>query len=102
MEARMTETMSLSEVMRLRKSGRVARLKQNGQALKREMLALIALIDAGEWERFDVRRGELVNINGAVDVLTKRIKQEIDTRNDTLYYAKLSLGGYDRDMDRGL
>ena len=95
MEARQTEEMSLSQVMRMRKEGRVARLRQNGQALKREMLELIALIDAGEWERFDVRRGELVNVNGKVEVLGNRIKREIDTRGDVLYYARMSLGGYD-------
>lgn len=95
MEARQTEEMSLSQVMRMRKEGRVARLRQNGQALKREMLELIALIDAGEWERFDVRRGELVNVNGNVEVLGNRIKREIDTRGDVLYYARMSLGGYD-------
>ena len=98
MEAR-AEGMSLSELMDLRKAGRVARLRLNGQALKREMLELIALIDAGEWERFDVRRGELCDLNGKVDVLSERIKREIDTRGDVLYYAKLSLGGYINDMD---
>ena len=99
MEARESEALSFSDVMRLRYEGRKARLHQNGQSLKREMLALVELIDAGEWERFDVKRGELVNLNGKVDVLTKRIKREIDTRSDVLYYAKLSLGGYKHDVD---
>ena len=49
---------SLTDLMRIRYETKRDNLRENGQVLKREMLKLIELIDAGEWEDFTVRRGE--------------------------------------------
>ena len=83
---------SLTELMRIRYEAKRDNLRENGQVLKREMLKLIELIDAGEWEDFTVRRGE-IKTSGPVDVCVDTIRAEMKRRDNLMYYARIQLGG---------
>lgn len=87
------EQTNYTELMRVRADAKRENLRQNGQVLKGEMLKLIELIDAGEWEAFTVRRGEITK-SGPVEVHVNAIRAELQRRDNLLYYAKLQLGGY--------
>lgn len=83
---------NLTELMRIRYEAKRDNLRENGQVLKREMLKLIELIDAGEWENFTVRRGEIFS-SGPVSTQVEAIRQEMRRRENLLYYARIQLGG---------
>lgn len=82
----------LTDLMRIRYEAKRDNLRENGQVLKREMLKLIELIDAGEWERFEVRHGDLKK-SYDVELRVNTIRSEMQRRDNLLYYAKLQLGG---------
>ena len=98
MEARIFRPDSLTNLMRNRTQTKREQLIENGQVLKREMLALIDLIDSGEWERFEVRHGEIKK-SDRVETAVGAIRGELTRRDNLLHYAKLLLGGYTCDMD---
>ena len=87
-----TREINLTELMRTRYETKRDNLRKNGQVLKREMLKLIELIDAGEWERFEVRHGDLKE-SYDVELRVNAIRSEMQRRDILLYYAKLQLGG---------
>lgn len=87
-----TKDASLTELMRIRYEAKRDNLRENGQVLKREMLKLIELIDAGEWEDFAVRRGE-IKTSGQVAVCVDAIRAEMKRRDNLLHYARIQLGG---------
>ena len=88
-----TKDVSLTDLMRIRYETKRDNLRENGQVLKREMLKLIELIDRGEWEQFQIRRGEIKS-SGDVDVVVGAVKSEIRRRDMILTHAKYQLGGY--------
>lgn len=88
-----TREINLTELMRIRYETKRDNLRENGQVLKREMLKLIELIDRGEWEQFQIRRGEIKS-SGDVDVVVGAVKSEIRRRDMILTHAKYQLGGY--------
>lgn len=83
---------SLTDLMRIRYETKRDNLRENGQVLKREMLKLIELIDAGEWEDFTVRRGEIMT-SGPVSICVEAIRAEMKRRDNLLHYARIQLGG---------
>lgn len=85
---------SLTELMEKRTQAKRDNLRENGQVLKREMLKLIDLIDAGEWEDFTVYRGG-IRTSGEVAVRVDAIRAEMNRRDNLMHYARLQLGGYD-------
>ena len=85
---------SLTDLMRIRYETKRDNLRENGQVLKREMLKLIELIDAGEWEDFTVRRGEIMT-SGPVSICVEAIRAEMKRRDNLMHYARLQLGGYE-------
>ena len=87
-----TREINLTELMRTRYETKRDNLRKNGQVIKREMLKLIELIDAGEWERFEVRHGDLKK-SYDVELRVNAIRSEMQRRDNLLYYAKLQLGG---------
>ena len=87
-----TREINLTELMRIRYETKRDNLRENGQVLKREMLKLIELIDAGEWENFTVRRGQIKS-SGPVSVQVEAILQEMKRRENLLHYARIQLGG---------
>jgi hypothetical protein len=87
-----TREINLTELMRIRYETKRDNLRENGQVLKREMLKLIELIDAGEWENFTVRRGE-ISSSGPVSTQVEAIRQEMRRRENLLHYARIQLGG---------
>lgn len=88
-----TREINLTELMRIRYETKRDNLRENGQVLKREMLKLIELIDRGEWEQFQIRRGEIKS-SGDVDVVVGAVQSEIRRRDMILTHAKYQLGGY--------
>lgn len=88
-----TKDINLSELMKIRADAKRKDLRKNGQVVKREMLKLIELIDAGEWEAFTVRRGEIAT-SGPVGVCVEAIRYEMKRRDNLMHYARLQLGGY--------
>lgn len=86
---------SLTDLMRIRAEAKRENLRVNGQTIKGEMLKLIDLIDAGAWETFDVRRGEITS-SAAVRVHANAIAAELRRRENILHYAKIQLGGLER------
>lgn len=89
-----TREINLTELMRIRYEAKRDNLRENGQVLKREMLKLIELIDAGEWDAFEIRRGE-VKASGDVSVIVDAVQSEIRRRDMILTHAKYQLGGYE-------
>lgn len=85
---------NLTDLMRIRYETKRDNLRENGQVLKREMLKLIELIDAGEWEDFTVRRGEIMT-SGQVSICVEAIRAEMKRRDNLMHYARLQLGGYE-------
>ena len=85
---------NLTDLMRIRYETKRDNLRENGQVLKREMLKLIELIDAGEWEDFTVRRGEIMT-SGPVSICVEAIRAEMKRRDNLMHYARLQLGGYE-------
>lgn len=86
---------SLTDLMRIRYEAKRDNLRENGQVLKREMLKLIELIDAGEWEDFTVRRGQ-ISTSGPVTTCVDAIRHELKRRDNLMHYARLQLGGYEQ------
>lgn len=84
---------SLTEMMLQRTQAKRDMLRESGQIIKREMLTLIEMIDRGEWERFEVLRGD---IRASMDVerVSDTIKSEMRRRDMILTHAKYQLGGY--------
>lgn len=93
----MTETERMREVQRWsmeqRYKAKKENLRENGQILRRELVKLIELIDRGEWEQFQIRRGEIKS-SGDVDVVVGAVQSEIRRRDMILTHAKYQLGGY--------
>lgn len=85
---------SLTDLMKSREEAKRESLRENGQIIKREMLKLIELIDAGEWEAFTVRRGAIAT-SGPVDTCVDAIRSELRRRDNLMHYAKMQLGGYE-------
>ena len=83
---------SLTDLMRIRYEAKRDNLRENGQVLKREMLKLIELIDAGEWEDFTVRRGQITT-SGQVSICMEAIRHEMKRRDNLMHYARIQLGG---------
>lgn len=86
------EAINLTEMIKIRAEAKRENLRKNGQIVKREMQELIKLIDEGEWERFEVRHGDLKK-SYDVELRVNAIRSEMQRRDNLLYYAKLQLGG---------
>ena len=90
-EERMRETQRWS--MEQREAAKRENLRENGRILRQELVKLIELIDRGEWEQFQIRRGEIKS-SGDVDVVVGAVQSEIRRRDMILTHAKYQLGGY--------
>lgn len=96
----MTATERMREVNRWSMEQKMAakreNLRENGQILRRNLVKLIELIDRGEWDAFEIRRGE-VKTSGDVSVVVDAVQSEIRRRDMILTYAKYQLGGYETE-----
>ena len=92
MTDRMIETQRWSMEKRFEAKKEI--LHENGQILKHELLKLVDLIDSGEWDAFEIRRGEIIN-SGNVGAVVGAVQSEIRRRDMILTHAKYQLGGYE-------